>query len=159
MTGGDDDSTGKGGGKTPTVIEAASAILLRDRHVLLVRRARGMYAGRWSAPGGRLEPGERAEQAAIREVREETSLICWSLVPLTVHTVDARGPDGSGSIFRISVFAGTCPPGTPVHGSDADAACLTPLDNLDGLLLTPGLRDLIGAAQRRLGHAGTASGK
>ncbi|MEU8901699.1 NUDIX hydrolase [Nocardia sp. NPDC048505] len=44
--------------------------------VLLVRRAPGVFlAGRWELPGGGIEPGERAEQAAVREVAEETGLV------------------------------------------------------------------------------------
>ncbi|MEV6278702.1 NUDIX hydrolase [Nocardia sp. NPDC051832] len=47
----------------------------RDGAVLLIRRAQGVFlAGRWELPGGGIEPGERAEQAAVREVAEETGL-------------------------------------------------------------------------------------
>ena len=49
------------------------AALCRDEsdRVLLVRQA---DSGRWSTPGGVIEPGEGPEQAAIREVYEETGL-------------------------------------------------------------------------------------
>lgn len=40
---------------------------------LLMRRAAGLaYAGQWRMVGGKIEPGEAAWQAALREVREET---------------------------------------------------------------------------------------
>jgi ADP-ribose pyrophosphatase YjhB (NUDIX family) len=42
--------------------------------VLLVKRARPPRAGRWSLPGGRVEPGERLAGAVAREVLEETGL-------------------------------------------------------------------------------------
>lgn len=43
--------------------------------VLVIRRAyRGRNAGQWGLPGGRLDQGETAEQAAIRELREELGL-------------------------------------------------------------------------------------
>jgi len=51
----------------------------RDAHdrILFVRHKRergGFWQGKWICPGGRLEPGETLEDAAIREVREETHL-------------------------------------------------------------------------------------
>ena len=44
--------------------------------LLITRRARGLrsHAGQWALPGGRREPGESAEDAALRELHEETSL-------------------------------------------------------------------------------------
>ena len=51
-----------------------SAIVFRAREVLLVERASGALKGRWSPPGGHIEAGERARDAAVREVREETGV-------------------------------------------------------------------------------------
>jgi 8-oxo-dGTP diphosphatase len=55
------------------VIRAAGGVVVREGRVLLVHRAR--YDD-WSLPKGKLEPGETWEDAAIREVREETGLRC-----------------------------------------------------------------------------------
>ncbi|MFY9554170.1 MAG: NUDIX hydrolase [Blastocatellia bacterium] len=56
---------------------AAGGIVLNDRHgkpaVLLVHRPR--YDD-WSFPKGKVDPGETLEEAALREVREETGLRC-----------------------------------------------------------------------------------
>jgi mutator protein MutT len=43
---------------------------------VLTRRARGLrrHAGQWALPGGRLDPGETPEQAALRELEEEVAL-------------------------------------------------------------------------------------
>ena len=51
------------------------ATLCRDDkdRVLLVRQS---DSGRWSTPGGAIEPGESPEEAAIRETREETGVDC-----------------------------------------------------------------------------------
>jgi 8-oxo-dGTP diphosphatase len=43
----------------------------RDGEVLLIQKKRGLGAGKVNAPGGKIEPGETAEAAAIRETREE----------------------------------------------------------------------------------------
>jgi 8-oxo-dGTP diphosphatase len=45
--------------------------VIRDGHILLIRKKRGLGAGKINGPGGRLEPGETALAAAIRETQEE----------------------------------------------------------------------------------------
>ena len=45
--------------------------IAKDRQVLLIRKKRGLGAGKINAPGGKLEPGETALDSAIRETREE----------------------------------------------------------------------------------------
>lgn len=45
-----------------------------QRRLLLVRRANEPGRGRWSLPGGRVEPGEDDATALVREVLEETGL-------------------------------------------------------------------------------------
>ena len=42
--------------------------------VLLIRKKRGMGSGKWNAPGGKLEAGESAAAAAVRETQEETGI-------------------------------------------------------------------------------------
>jgi 8-oxo-dGTP pyrophosphatase MutT (NUDIX family) len=53
-----------------TVLDAATA----PRVLVLKRAARGTNPGQWALPGGRLEPGETPEQAAVREAEEEVGL-------------------------------------------------------------------------------------
>eukprot|EP01132_Coremiostelium_polycephalum_P000713 gene713-884_t len=48
------------------VVDAAGGIVIKDDQILMIYRARG-----WELPKGKLERGERAEQAAVREVQEE----------------------------------------------------------------------------------------
>jgi len=50
----------------------AGALVIRDGRVLLVRRAQAPFAGWWDVPGGYLEYDEHPEDAARRELREET---------------------------------------------------------------------------------------
>jgi 8-oxo-dGTP diphosphatase len=52
-------------------IRAAGGVVMRDGHIAVVHRPR--YDD-WSLPKGKLEPGESWEEAALREVEEETGL-------------------------------------------------------------------------------------
>jgi 8-oxo-dGTP diphosphatase len=61
---------------------AASVAIVRKTDLLLIQRNRPPSEGLWTLPGGRLEPGETAEQCAVREVREELGLELFALRPL-----------------------------------------------------------------------------
>lgn len=50
---------------------ATLAFVLRGDEILLIRKKRGLGAGKINGPGGRLDPGEGPMECAIREVREE----------------------------------------------------------------------------------------
>ncbi|MEO0398470.1 MAG: NUDIX hydrolase [Pseudomonadota bacterium] len=50
------------------------AVVFRGEEVLLIKRGKPPFEGRWSIPGGRLEFGEALEAAVKREVREETNV-------------------------------------------------------------------------------------
>ncbi len=53
---------------------ATLCLICRGDEVLLIRKKRGLGAGKINAPGGRLDPGETPLQAAIRETQEEVGL-------------------------------------------------------------------------------------
>jgi 8-oxo-dGTP diphosphatase len=59
---------------------ATLVFVVKDGSVLLIRKKRGLGAGKINAPGGRLEPGETPLEAAIRETREE---VCITPLDLT----------------------------------------------------------------------------
>src|SRR5688500_5355725 len=55
-------------------VAGAAVVCLKNDCVLLVQRAQEPNRGRWSYPGGKIEAGETARQAAAREALEETGL-------------------------------------------------------------------------------------
>jgi 8-oxo-dGTP diphosphatase len=72
------------------LVRAAGGIVERDGHVLLVHRPK--YDD-WSFPKGKLEEGETWEEAAVREVEEETGLVCTAGEELgRTHYVVLQGP-------------------------------------------------------------------
>lgn len=68
------------------LLVAACALLDADNRVLIAQRPEGKaMAGLWEFPGGKVEPGERPEDALIRELAEELGITVKKecLAPLT----------------------------------------------------------------------------
>ena len=127
-------------------------IVLKPDAVLLVRRGRPPALGQWSLPGGAQELGETAEQAARRELLEETGLEVGPL-HLAAH-VDSIHPDPDGRIrfhYTILDFAARWQSGEPVAQGDAADATFAPLDGLDGYELWSEAHRVIALARRILG--------
>lgn len=61
--------------RLPTVLVVAVALIDPDGRVLIAQRPEGKaLAGLWEFPGGKVESGERPEQALIRELKEELGI-------------------------------------------------------------------------------------
>jgi 8-oxo-dGTP pyrophosphatase MutT (NUDIX family) len=54
---------------------ATLLFVVRDGHILLIRKKRGLGAGKINGPGGRIELGETSLEAAVRETREELGIV------------------------------------------------------------------------------------
>lgn len=74
----------------------AIAVLIRGEDVLLVQRDKQPDAGLWGFPGGHVELGETALDAAARELREETGLVAEPIEYLT--NVDVLRHDDEGRV-------------------------------------------------------------
>lgn len=58
----------------PQIRVGVGAVVFKGARVLVIKRGKPPFEGRWSIPGGGLHHGERLEDAVRREVREETAL-------------------------------------------------------------------------------------
>lgn len=151
-----------------TRVPCVGVVILDDeRRLLLVLRGYAPSAGRWSIPGGRVQPGETLEQAAVREAREETGLDVT--IGRVVGRVELAGvgdevydvtdfaasvlPTSGPASGPASSPAGTAAPAPavvtsvrePVAGDDAFDVRWVGRDELHRLPTTPGLADTLEA--------------
>ena len=100
--------------------------------VLLVRRKADPFEGAWALPGGFKRPDESLDDAAIRELREETGV----QAPRHLAQFGAYGDPGRDprtNVVTIGYLAVTPDVGEIIAGSDADDARLWPVaEILDG---------------------------
>jgi 8-oxo-dGTP diphosphatase len=132
-----------------------AAALIHDGRVLAQQRAfPPEAAGRWELPGGRVEPAESAEEALVRECREELAV---DVVPGAQLGSDV--PLASGNVLRVLLARLARPTATPIAVEHAalrwvGPAELTKLDWLDAdRAVLPDLKTLLKA--QRNGCAGS----
>lgn len=104
---------------------AVGVVCLKGDNVLLIRRGAPPRQGEWSLPGGRLEPGERLADAALRELREEAGVEA-ELIGL-VDVVDGLFPE-VGRHYVLIDYAARWLSGEPVAGDDAAEAAFFPVE-------------------------------
>ncbi len=94
---------------------ATLLFVLRDDEVLLIRKKRGLGAGKINGPGGKLEAGETPRQCALREVREE---LCISVLD-TTPCGELRFQFTDDYSIHVHVFVSSSFDGEPTETDEA----------------------------------------
>ncbi|WP_240790972.1 NUDIX hydrolase [Roseomonas sp. AR75] len=128
-------------------------LVFRGPDVLLVRRGRPPRQGEWSLPGGAQRLGERAEETARRELREEAGVEVGALDLLAVVDAITPGEAGAGPRFHYTIIDFLAPwlSGEPRPGGDVTAVAWCDSARPEPFDLWPEALRVIGLARRRLG--------
>jgi 8-oxo-dGTP diphosphatase len=105
---------------------AVGALIEADGHLLLVQRNHDPGYGRWAFPSGFVDAGEVLEEAAAREVLEETG------VEVTIERLIGAWSEPSSAVVFLA-YAGSVTGGEAVAGDEALAVDWFPLDALPPL--------------------------
>lgn len=126
---------------------AVSAAIFRNGKVLVVRRARNPALNLYTLPGGAVEAGETLVEAAIREVREETSLSIEPVALAGHREVIARDDEGKVERhFVILCFASRWLAGEPVLSDELDDSRWVDPSELGNYRTTDGLAEIVTTA-------------
>ena len=91
-----------------TALRVVAGVIVQARRLLVCRRPSGRpHPGKWELPGGKAEPGETAEEALRRELREELAID--ALVGPRLWCATVRSADGRAmnlEFFHIARFGG-----------------------------------------------------
>ncbi len=104
---------------------ATLVFVVKNSSILLIRKKRGLGAGKINAPGGRLEPGETPLEAAVRETREE---VCITPLDLSYAGVN-RFQFVDGYSIHVDVFKAADYEGEP-RETDEATPIWTPVDRI-----------------------------
>lgn len=115
--------------------------------LLQVRRTREPFAGTWQTVAGSIEPGERAHQAAARELREEIDLdvrtpAClgfWRLDRVRPFFLPAFRPGDRDAVVFAPSFAAEAGPGwSPTLNDEHDATRWVEAGAIESAFMWPG---------------------
>jgi ADP-ribose pyrophosphatase YjhB (NUDIX family) len=123
-------------------------MMVRDNHLLLIKRKYNPDAGYWSIPGGHLDLGERVEHAAVREAEEETGF--KTKITHLAGIINKIMYDDKGEIeyhyvlinYFVEQIEGD-PNQPPNAADDALDAIFVPFDEIKNYKLTDSLIELL----------------
>jgi len=122
----------------------ASVLVCKGESYLLIKRGKDPYKGCWSLPGGSQEAGETLEEAAHRELMEETGLDAKTLRFAKIR--DRMAYDDHGNLkyhFVLATFVTSDFKGTPKAQDDAVDIDWFTLDEMKNLNTTPDTPEFI----------------
>lgn len=128
-----------------------SVAVFRGDEVLLIKRGKTPFLGAWSLPGGHVAAGETAQEAALRELLEETGTAAEILGLNTF--IEPVLCDDSGVVvshYVILNFVALHLSGDPVAGDDAAEVAWSRIGDVGCLTTTPGLDGILASARRKL---------
>lgn len=126
-------------------------IVFRGEEVLLVRRGKPPRLGQWSLPGGAQHVGEGAEEAARRELHEETGIEVGPMALALVVDAITRDAEGRAQYhYTIIDFAAAWLAGEARAGDDASEVAWVRPDEFDRYDLTPQTYRAIASARAAL---------
>lgn len=113
---------------------AVGAVVFKEERVLLVRRGQPPAEDLWAIPGGSVKIGETLQEAAEREIREETGIQIQAAEP--IYTFDVIERDAAGKVrfhYVIVDLAADYVMGNPSPGDDAVEARWVSADEISKL--------------------------
>jgi len=129
---------------------AVSVLCQRGSEYLVVQRGKPPFMGYWSLPGGLVDLGETLQDAALRELMEETGITAE--LDAVHETFDSIQRDEDGRVrshFVLTVFRASYLHGEAKAMDDAADVRWVTFEEADGLQMTPGTperaRRLMGA--------------
>ncbi len=119
-------------------------LVRKGKKFLFIKRGKEPFQGFWTLPGGEQDPGETAEEAAHRELREETRLFADTLNFLTIFEQESHDVSSGHSVHvKLSIFLAKSVSGSPQAMDDAENLNWFSLDEIPELNTTPGLEELL----------------
>ncbi|MEM3399142.1 MAG: NUDIX hydrolase [Nitrososphaerota archaeon] len=135
----------------PWPLPAVGVLILDRSRILLIKRAFQPSAGRWSIPGGVVELGEKVEEAAKREVREEVGIEVYDLELLGIYDSITRDSDGNVRYHYVIIDFLARPTSIAVTPSSEVAEYKwVDFENIDELDVSPSLVQLIKLHRERI---------
>jgi len=115
---------------------ACTAIWRNDK-ILLAKRTASPNEGTWAMPGGMVEVGETLEDAAIREVKEETALEIGPVIFNRFHQIIRADEHGKTAYhYVLAMFVARSLTGTAIAGDDAAAVEWFSMEDMANIPLT-----------------------